>query len=467
MANIAIAKLGKSIVFDRKKWSHIGGTYEPADYSYMMAKTYPQHTFYIISPTDYHKLFPKKLLPNLISVWAPEYWENNINPKRYLDIPWETDSKTHEKYYQYPVDVLKKLNVNIDFAFIHLGLMQAVSMHGIIPSKDGTRSLRPRQSSEIYAAPVINWINHYSGEYVWIISDARMFNTFCPDYTNVPPAVSLSQWNCTRAFKSGKNAKDTVTAYNSEGKPVHIENKFPQVYSGFETTSALDKIPIPIEEDFSIREGFSVLCNCDGNNSPLGEGMINKNSATTPRYEVLKRYILNDTSFNCAIYGEWPEHLVNGDTRFKGILPATEIGKAYQHSKYTLIFAVPGFSTTKFVEACHFGIIPFCVDTYATLADCTYIPKFLVVHDAKEMHAKAEFLDKNPEAYIKLRKYFKKFLDEECYTGKYYLDLQAKYLKQYTSFDLGPMQLSDIPMEVRFRNDIESLNTNVDIDDLF
>lgn len=85
MANIAIAKLAKSIRFDPAQWSSVGGVNEAPFLIYALAKTFPEDTFWIIGKSDYSKVFPNGLLPNIKDIWSKEYWETEKSPTSYLN----------------------------------------------------------------------------------------------------------------------------------------------------------------------------------------------------------------------------------------------------------------------------------------------------------------------------------------------------------------------------------------------
>ena len=101
MANIAIAKLSKSIRFDSTKWSPIGGDNEAPFLVYALAKAFPEDTFWIIGKSDYSKVFPNGLLPNIKDIWSSEYWDgynptNLVRNKTYDDYP-----ENYETFYRY------------------------------------------------------------------------------------------------------------------------------------------------------------------------------------------------------------------------------------------------------------------------------------------------------------------------------------------------------------------------------
>ena len=239
--NIAFAKLGKLIKFDSNKWTPIGGDNEAPFLLYTLAKAYPQDTFWIIGRSDYSKVFPEGLLPNIKDLWSPEYWPDGVNPNRWIPRPqaenYKKNPETFERYYTYVSDTLSRLGVTINFAYILYGMGFTNSLFGTTLKVNGdgfasTLAIPTEKSSFI-----IDWLNKYSGEYVSIITDPRHYDKFPRDLLHWE-SVILSQINNDKQEFKG------YTEQSFRGRVVKEPQKYHKsVYSGVEALNLLSKEP--------------------------------------------------------------------------------------------------------------------------------------------------------------------------------------------------------------------------------
>ena len=439
MANIAVAKLGKVIKFNEKTWTPIGGDNEAPYFLYAIAKAYPQHDFYIVGCTDYSKVFPEGLLPNIHDMWGPKYWENGINPYQWIKKPYEESQNLYWKYYRYVQDNLEKHNITIDFAFILYGMFFSSSMNGVVKSTIEDRFTRAPVIGCQYTSPITYFLNEYKGEYVSLVTDPRIYmSTIQRDFAHWPN-INLSQINDTLKFP-GK----TFNQYWPSGVRIEYTNSHPNVYSGLETMNLLSRIPY---EKFPEKNGFAMICN---------QGVTYYGTdRKPPRYLELKKWILDDPNFDCSIYGKWDEEILKSDTRFKGPVPPTDLGKVLETIKYTLCIPIaPGWMTAKFVEMLHYGVIPFVTKEYGSKADYQYIPKECIVGSVKELKMKIDYLEEHPEVYKVFISKLRKILDDK-YTGEYLFNQITENLKKYTSFDIGEHVPLTEPMSILYKRDKE------------
>ena len=130
-----------------------------------------------------------------------------------------------------------------------------------------------------------------------------------------------------------------------------------------------------------------------------------------------------------------------GMRTFKGPKKFEDLQKMLSDIKYTFIIPIEkGWTTAKYCEMLHYGIIPFMhpyYDSQRNLGDL----KFLRVNNSEELYERIEYLENNPEKRIELlNKLRKKLLKPEYYNGKHLNNLIMNNLyklsnKKYNSLD--------------------------------
>lgn len=461
MANIAIAKFSKSIRFDSSKWSPIGGDNEAPFLVYALAKMFPNDTFWIIGKSDYSKVFPNGLLPNIKDIWSPEYWENEINPMSLVNKrTYDDHPDDYEKFYRYINNVFDKININIDFAFMLYGMFFSCSLFNVVLRGDGKGYSKTLENATKYMSFLTYWINTYKGEYASIITDPRQYRVFPRDLVHWP-VINLSQINCDKMKFSSKSTQYWPKGNLISNPQIYHKN----AYSGVETMNLFSRIPYT---EFPEKHGFNMI---------LNQGIPGNDKKEPPRFTELKKWILSDKTFDCSIYGKWDDNILNSDTRFKGPILPTELGKVLLTTKYTLCIPIePGWVTSKFVEMLHYGVLPFVTKTYGSEASQTYIPKILIVNSPEELKQRIKLFDENPNEYNKIISYLKKVISA-MYTGEYFIENVINQISKYASFSFKepPIKLKQ-PIAELYEEDakhaINSLNcikesTTLEIDELF
>lgn len=441
MANIAIAKLSKSIRFDSSKWSPIGGDNEAPYFIYALAKMYPNDTFWIIGKSDYSKVFPNGLLPNIKDAWSSEYWENGDNPtalvnnKNYDDYP-----EDYEKFYRYVNTLFDKLNVNIDFAFMLYGMFFSCSLFNVVLRGDGKGYTKTLENATKYMSFLTYWLNTYKGEYASIITDPRQYRVFPRDLVHWP-TINLSQIDCDKMKFSSKSSQYWPKGNLITNPQIYHKN----VYSGVETINLLSRVPY---NEFPEKHGFNMI---------LNQGYPGTEKREPPRFTELKQWILSDSSFDCSIYGKWDDNIINSDKRFKGPLAPTELGSVLETTKYTLCIPIaPGWVTSKFVEMAHYGVMPFVTNTYGSKSSQLYIPDVLKVKSSKELKQRIDLFEKNPNEYNIVMRYLRKQLDS-MYNGSYAIKNITKQVAEHTSFKFEEPIVLDEPISVLYKKDAEQV----------
>lgn len=452
MADIAFAKLGKSIIFSEKKWGPIGGDNEAPFLLYMLAKKYPQHTFWIVGKSDYSRVYSKGLLSNIKDVWSPEYYPDGINPTSKLNVSYEDNPKVYKEYYSYIIDTFKRLNVNISYAFFLYGMWFSSSHYDVIPLLNGTGYNRPLEVATKYSSFILDWLNELKCPWASIVTDPRQYRGMSRDCIHWPD-TNLSQIDKVLKFNST----------TSQWWPKDIRHHNPQYnhlnkYSGVETMNLFSKLPL---DNISLeRSGFSMI---------LNQGYPTKGKKQAPRYTELKKWILN-TNIQTSIYGKWDEQYTKDDDRFKGILNPNKLGTVLNNIKYTLCIPIAAeWVTAKFIEMVHFGVLPFVTASYGKVE---YIPNALIVNNSSELEQRIQWFDDHPDAYIAIMKKLKESLSS-MYTGDYLLN----YLEKHITFDIGKRTEYNEPVYKLFMKDIHIYNemntikeaheSNAQIDEFF
>ena len=438
MANIAIAKLSKSIRFDSTKWSPIGGDNEAPFLVYALAKAFPEDTFWIIGKSDYSKVFPNGLLPNIKDIWSSEYWDgynptNLVRNKTYDDYP-----ENYETFYKYINTAFKKLGVNIDFAFMLYGMFFSCSLFNVVLRGDGNGYTKTLENATQYMSFLTYWLNTYEGNYASIITDPRQYRVFPRDLVHWP-SINLSQIDKDMKFSS-KSSQYWPKGNLITNPQVYHKN----VYSGVETLNLLSRVPY---DEFPEKHGFNMI---------LNQGYPGDNKHEPPRYTLLKQWVLSDKDFMCSIYGKWDDKILESDKRFKGPISPVDLGTVLETTKYTLCIPIaPGWVTSKFVEMAHYGVMPFVTDTYGSESSQTYIPDVLRVKTREELKQRIELFEQNPDAYKKVMDYLKTIL-KNMYTGEYALTNICDNISKYTNFAFGAPVKLDKPIALLYKEDEEN-----------
>src|SRR5574344_103507 len=393
MANIAIAKMGKTISFNFEKHGPIGGDIDCPSFIYAIAKTYPEHDFWIIGRNDYSKVYPEGLLPNIHSIWNEKcyslLYEPGIKPWSNIDDnDYESHPEDFENYYNYVENIFNKLNIKIDFAFIFMGMTFTVSQFNIKPIKNNKRDTKTYAktilAATMYASFLSKWLNESKVPYVNIATDPRQYGTVPKDIVN-QPLMYLSQID--EVFKYG-SPSPLYYPKDISHDPVNIQNN---IYSGIEILPIMIKEPI---EKFPEKHGINLI---------LNEGNTRGNNRSKSRYDMVNKWILSNKDLDCSIYGKWDESIIASDKRFKGPIRPIDLGSVLNTTKYTLCIPIEaGWITAKYLEMLHYGVIPFVTSEYASKVKEHYIPNELIIKTPDEMWKKIEFLDNNDDIYKKL-----------------------------------------------------------------
>ena len=420
MTNCAIGKVGKSILFDSKRWGATGGDNEAPIFYENLFHRNPDVTFYLIGLSDFSRLDPKE--------------RARINRHGNVVDPWSELSEFKARYKKDPnvdqdavnIKYLEKWRENVDpgmdCGLFFMGPTATSNIRGkMYKMTDPTTLASPLFMQAKYAGPVIDYLNETRIPYGIIVNDPRYWPAQMRDLMHRPSKV-LSQYNETVNHRSVKEFGSTeidhvsVPCEYSRVETIFLigKNRGEQIV---ETPSTLDAF---FGEEESKEKGekdidFMVVCN---------EGLPS-------RYPQLKKYILDHVE-KVEIYGKWDPRTVGDDARFKGPKKFNELQEMLPRVKYT--FCIPikkGWVTAKFWEMAHYGIIPFLHPEYDEQNNLK-CPEFLRVTDSKDLFDKIEFLENNPDAYSELRRNIDGMIKDEYYDGSFLNELAMNTIKELT-----------------------------------
>jgi hypothetical protein len=351
-------KIGKSVKFNPSTWGATGGDNELPTLLRKIAELNPDDTFIVIGRNDIERNRAVMNIPtNLRDIYA------GASPEEQRDVDY----------------IAKRLEgVKIDGCFLMAGPVGVICN---IPGKAFKRKelengekvpAKTLYVFEQYVGPIYQYLNTSGIPWVMICNDPRYIEPGS-DLMNQPVKV-LSQYDETVLMKTFDNFEDQN----------YIKNAVPSVYAGMEKIFLIDREVLTTKKTIN----FMMVLN-EGNNG------------VKSRYPMLKEYVL-DSMEDVAIYGKWDEKTIGQDPRFKGPVKFEELQKILPSVKYTFIIPIKkGWVTAKYVEMIASGIIPFFHPTYDEQRHCR-VPEFIRINSPKELHEKIEYLNNNPNEYMRI-----------------------------------------------------------------
>lgn len=416
MATYIFAKLGKSIKFNPKSWSAIGGDVEAPSLIRGFAQNNPNDKILILGKNDLERYeIPEK---NIYSV------EKLIKEKT---------KKNKIEYYEY-YDFLK--DKKIDGVFIIGGPTGSTN----IPNKCYTidyinnRKGKPEYTNILevyrnYSAHIIHFLNESKIPWFHILNDPR-YKKMGRDCINVPKLV-LSQYNekvkyrHINNFEEQKIIEEYVNAIYSK-----IETMFLIHHKNFNFNINLLKNNL---NDFlkTKNKKFTIILNEGKNGVPS-------------RYPKLKQFVL-DYFDDIEIYGSWDKKTIGNDKRFKGSIPYLDLHKMLPDIKYTFIIPIlDGWVTMKYWEMILNGIIPFMHPEYDSQNNLK-APEFLRVKSGKELKEKIDYLENNPKEYQKLLIELTNQITDDMFSGKELSNILKenieKFKNEYDKYNKNKIEL--------------------------
>ena len=383
MKNIGFAKVGKSVKFKTNKYSPIGGDNEASCTLRAIANNNPDKTFYIVGRSDFGTLTDTERLDlfpydNVIDIWK------GVG----LDMS--------EGYYNHVITYFEKAGFELDFTVMMVGQMSNVTIPDRINKVREGNDGKPAATLDMtkwYTTPITMWLNEKKPPYIEIVNDPRYVIKQPRDVFHMP-FRSLGQYDYeyeTFSITNYENQERVVRTVRSE-------------YAGMETAFC---------GDYEYTE--------EVNADRKTDFMVVLNEGKPSRYGLLKEWVL-DKFDNVDIYGKWSD-VVNGDDRFKGSLHITELQEKLQDVKFTFIIPIKeGWTTSKYIEMIHAGVIPFLHPTYDEQRHLP-IPDFLRPLTPEEFYNNMQRLIDNPDEYKMVLKGLRKaVLKPEYYDGSFIND---------------------------------------------
>lgn len=368
MANVVIAKMGRSIYFNRNNWKDGAGNNEAPLLFSTIARLNPNNTYYLIGKSDFSRVdeeVRKEWFPhnNVIDVWAN--WKKGVDPTTFI---WNE---------------LK--GVEIDYGIIHGGMV-SLSIPGRIycldrknKTLDYTKFRSPIQSLVNYVSPITFYLNESMIDWLTVTSDGRYMPMEARDLINVEK-ISLG-------VREGKKVVSRMKSY--EDQETMVEHEVDLRYACGEMQYLLDnkwnRFRTHQDKDYKV-------------------GLFFHQYDNKKRIAAITEIIDAFEEDEIAVYGKWDETYTS--PKFKGSIKFDDLQSLLPHVKYTFCYPIiPGDISAKWVEAVMNGIIPFFHETYDSdklLNKYHEIPKWLWVKDADDMKNKIKYLDENVMAYNKM-----------------------------------------------------------------
>lgn len=385
--NIVIGKLGRSISSNSNKWSATGGDNEPFIIFDSLARSFPEHTFYMIGKSDFFRNKYYNRPSNIINLW------DSFKSKSYKHLPilegYKEQEKDEHKYIEKKIEELKSSNIKLDFGIIMAGPVSSINFSdkGLKKTDGSNEFAKTINIVKFYVSSLYEFLNETKTPWVCLGPDPRYFN-FGKDLFN-PPKKIISQYNGKTTYKRFVSFKDQSL----------VEVTIPIEYKGFEKTFLIGrKKPVQIKKT----KRMTIVLNEGGN-----KGLL--------RGPMLKEFIL-DHFEDVDVFGKWSDEWMK-DPRFKGPKMFNDLQPFLYNAKYTFIIPIQkGWTTAKIWEMIYYGIIPFMHPYYDSQRNLD-VPEILRVSNPQELKERIDFLENNPDEYEYLLSSLYNLIEEEDLDG--------------------------------------------------
>lgn len=380
--NIFYGKFGRTVMFDKKKWSTIGGDNEAPALLLKLASTHPEDTFYLISASDFSKFDKlREAYPNIVPLM--DGYTMGLDDTSYL------------------VQKVKARGLTFDYGIIYNGITSTNNIPGVTYMNKSLEIAKTKtlMFSERYCGPMVAFINHVKTRWCLLTPDPRYYPMQAKDI-QCPPEVVWSQYNGKHDFLS----RDYMTRNDT----VH---EIDMVYAEIETNFLFGKRKASLNQITKPRKHMM--------NIVLNEG--GGASGGLARGPLLKEYVLDnfagtEISDNIQIFGKWSDDWM-ADPRFKGCVRVEELFPLLSDTKYTFIIPIqPNWATAKFCEMSYYGILPFMHPIYDTQKNIK-CPEYLRISSPAELKQKIAELEQNEEKRIALVKELWEMYGQEYFDG--------------------------------------------------
>lgn len=370
--DVAVGKIGRSVLFDSSKWAATGGDNEPSALFEALAIHYPQHTFHMVGKSDMARC-GRDLPPNLVDAWAGA-------PK--------------DAGYEWPSTYARESGTHFSAAAI----MSGPCGKFCVPDKffcvrDKSAVSKPLQMAENYAAPIVNFLNETMVPYVLVSPDPRYIQ-LGRDSLN-PPRRCLSQFDTVVRYKRCASLADQDDAHRI---PTTIKVEYAGVEKMFLIGRKREIVPMTAKTT-----RFAVVCNEGSSSGGMARGLP------------LSRFVLSHMD-DVKVYGKWSDEWMK-DPRFVGPVKFEKLQEVLPSVKYTLAIPISaGWVTAKFWEMAHYGIVPFLHPLYDTQRHLDCHP-LLRLKSPEEMYERMDAMDRDPALYVEVRESLDRMISDADYDG--------------------------------------------------
>ena len=398
---IAFAKLGKSIKFVTA-YSPIGGDNEAPSMLRILANNNPDITFHIIGRSDFNRLTDEQRVDLFPYDNVKDAFDGHKGPA-------DPDRVIH--YFD-------DLGFQPDAFVMMMGQVGNVSIpNRIWGQRDPSKTVSIIDMTKNYTTPITKWLNDNKDmKVIEICNDPRYTLKQSKDCF-VDPMISLSQYTYEYEREASRDYEDQT----------RVKTKVPAKYAEAEKIFLYDR--------------KKVAANAEGRDTNF---MVVLNEGTPSRYNLLKEWVLNSVD-DVEIYGKWDHENALSDSRFKGSMPLEDLQKKLKNVRSTFIIPIAkGWTTSKYIEMIHAGVIPFFHPTYDD-QDNLKVPNWLRPKNPKQMMQAVEML-KDDKIYNKLIKELQdQFCRPEYYDGTRLNEIVMTHvIENYSAPDLSKYEKQTI-----------------------
>lgn len=393
---IAIGKFGRSLFFDKEYLKTLNGDLAPMITYRILAKKYPQHTFYLIGASDLYK-----------SAKNDHLRKQNDIPSNIVDVFQEAKRMNLDApIYERLVTYIRDKNITFDYGIFFQGPDFPIS----IPVQ-GIKCLEIQKN---YCATLINVIDNFKFPYIIVNEDPR--------YVPICTMDLVNDESCVLSMIDGQFPVKRIVTYDDvKSRRDHVLD---YVYTGIERISIynLKKHDFRNHQDFVISDNKLAFAKVSNHYCKKDKIFMACNYSDN-KFKEVKKFVL-DTFPDTIVYGKgYPENKIKGIEHNFVNKPMSQLQDKLWNSKYTFIPSflkdLPQFVTIKFWEMCTYGILSF-VNKNGYDIDCLQpIPDFFRVESPQEFKEKIDLLENDSDLYQKYINQIYDLLDDSYFDGRF------------------------------------------------
>lgn len=402
---IGYAKLGRAWNMDPGSWSSVGGDVDVYRLLCRLASSRPNDSFVLVGRNSGHTPVSVGLPTNVVNPYAedPVMWKamkyvGKLDPRPGV-ANWKDDGSLTD-IVKITTGLIWPWFRDLDACIIWLG-QHGTSCQPITPVGELPPALtQPQTSSICYGGYLINAVNRWGREPVWLCPDPRNYLK-ARDVERPPVHPILGQFNWQR---DGKYFQPDGLAHYANGDWDNVNGTRHSwvsltryVYSRLELTA--------LDEDRALNTSMYELRRHEERSS---FGMIineNAKEGSQPRLEVLQEWVLPWCS-DVELFGKWSSESTT--TLGRGTIPSVPVTQVYDTmSRWRCTFTTPasssGWATSKPWEAFASDTVCFFHPGYDTqdniLGDHADLKAWLRVDSPGQLERRVRYLDDHPQEW--------------------------------------------------------------------